>query len=471
MEPILDPAKIARPAPAASSAAGGTGEIPRIEVRPDARALAAQIGLAGTFALTLLIALAAPASRLLVPTGAPGTTVPNWILGPFADVEISLTRTPFCLALIAMVVCWAVVVRGADTLPPRAAFAAIVGVHVVLALAPPLLSTDVFTYLGWGRLDVIHGVNPYDFGPGVRPQDAIFPWTGLLWTDTPTMYGPLFTALASAAGWLGPATGLWTLKLLTVGASLACVWLTWSCARELRREPVRAALMVGLNPILLVFALGGAHNDLLMLALMLAGIRLVLARRDALGGAAVAAAVAVKATGGLLLPFLVIGARGGRARVAAGAAAGLVAFGLLGFALYGSGPLGVGGTILGATEDHIGELRSVPGILAAYAGLGPIAGAARIILGLLFLAALAASLAWAVRRPDRWIAAAAAATLALLFTATQLHPWYVVWTLPLAALSGERRIRAAAIALTAVVVTIHVVRWLAPLGISYPHGG
>ncbi|MFN8175492.1 MAG: polyprenol phosphomannose-dependent alpha 1,6 mannosyltransferase MptB [Solirubrobacteraceae bacterium] len=471
MEPILDPTKIGGPAPAASSATGGTGEIPRIVVRPDGRALAAQIGLAGMLALTLLVGLAAPATRFLVPTGAPGTTVPDWILGPLAAIDVPLTRTAFCLALVAMVACWALSVRGADTLPPRAALVAIVGAHLVLLLAPPLLSTDVFTYLGWGRLDVIHGVNPYDFGPGVRPQDPVFPWTGLLWTDTPTMYGPVFSALASAAGWLGPAGGLWTLKLLTASASLACVWLTWSCARALGRDPVRASVMVGLNPILLVFALGGAHNDLLMLALMLAGIRLVLARRDALGGAAVAAAVAVKATGGLLLPFLVIGARGGRRRAVAGAVAALVAFGALGFALYGTGPLGVAGTILGATEDHIGELRSVPGILSAYSGLGPIGGAARIGLGALFLLALVGSLAWAVRRPDRWIAAAAAATLALLLTATQLHPWYVVWTLPLAALSGDRRIRAAAIALTAIVVTIHVVRWLAPLGINYPHGG
>lgn len=471
MEPILDPTKIAGPAPAASSAAGGTGEIPRIRVRPDGRALAAQIGLAGMLALAMLVALAAPATRFLVPTGAPGTTVPDWILGPLSGVDVPLTRTPFCLVLVAMVICWAVVVRGADTLPARAAVTAIVATHLVFVLAPPLLSTDVFTYLGWGRLDVIHGVNPYDFGPGVRPQDAVFPWTGLLWTDTPTMYGPLFSLLGSAAGWLGPAGGLWTLKLLAGAASLACVWLTWSCARALGRDPVPAALMVGLNPILLVFALGGAHNDLLMLALMLAGIRLVLARRDALGGAAVAAAVAVKATGGLLLPFLVIGARGGRMRALAGAVAGFAAFGLLGFAFYGTGPLGVAGTILGATENHIGELRSVPGILSAYSGLGPIGGLARLGLGAVFLIALIASLAWAVRRPDRWIAAAAAATLALLLTATQLHPWYAVWTLPLAALSGDRRIRAAAVGLTAIVVAIHVVRWLAPLGINYPHGG
>ncbi len=471
MEPILDPTKIAGPAPAASSAGGGTGEIPRIQVRADGRALAAQIGLAGMLALALLVALAAPATRFLVPTGAPGTTVPDWILGPFGAVDIPLTRTPFCVVLVLMVVCWALVVRGADTLPPKAAVVAIVGAHLIFLLAPPLLSTDVFTYLGWGRLDAIHGLNPYDFGPGVRPQDPVFAWTGLLWTDTPTMYGPLFSMLGSAAGALGPAGGLWALKLLSAGASLACVGLTWSCARVLRRDPVPAALLVGLNPILLVFAVGGAHNDLLMLALALAGIRLVLGRREALGGAAVATAIAIKATGGLLLPFLLIGARGGRWRVVAGAAAGVTVFALVGFALYGTGPLGIPATILGATEHHIGELRSVPGIVSAYTGLGTIGGPGRLGLGFVFAAVLIASLAWAVRRPDRWIAAAAVATFALLLTATQLHPWYVVWTLPLAALSGEKRIRSAAIALTALVVLIHVVRWLAPLGISYPHGG
>ena len=51
--------------------------------------------------------------------------------------------------------------------------------------------------------------------------------------------------------------------------------------------------------------MGGGHNDLLMLMLVLAGVLLVLRSREALGGAAVLAAVAVKATAGVALPFLV----------------------------------------------------------------------------------------------------------------------------------------------------------------------
>ncbi len=41
--------------------------------------------------------------------------------------------------------------------------------------------------------------------------------------------------------------------------------------------------MVGLNPLLVVYGVGGGHNDLLMLAVLLAGIALILQHRDRAG--------------------------------------------------------------------------------------------------------------------------------------------------------------------------------------------
>src|SRR5262249_43553528 len=89
--------------------------------------------------------------------------------------------------------------------------------------------------------------------------------------------------------------------------------LVWSCATRLGRPPLPAALFFGLNPVLLAYAVGGAHNDLLMLTAALGGIYLLLAGRES-GMAALVGAVAGKGSSVLLLPFALLGSkRPGRA--------------------------------------------------------------------------------------------------------------------------------------------------------------
>ena len=83
------------------------------------------------------------------------------------------------------------------------------------------------------------------------------------------------------------AASFWTLKVLLALASLATIALVWRCARLLGRDPVAAVAFVGLNPIVLVWGLGGDHNDFLMLLCIVLGFYLLL-----LGRARAAAAAA-----------------------------------------------------------------------------------------------------------------------------------------------------------------------------------
>src|SRR3712207_8552158 len=36
--------------------------------------------------------------------------------------------------------------------------------HVLFTIAPPLISKDVFSYIGYARLGSVHGLNPYENG-------------------------------------------------------------------------------------------------------------------------------------------------------------------------------------------------------------------------------------------------------------------------------------------------------------------
>jgi hypothetical protein len=58
-----------------------------------------------------------------------------------------------------------------------------------------------------------------------------------------------------------------------------------------------------------------------------------------------------------------------------------------------------------------------------------------------------------------WIAASGWTMFALLVTTAWLLPWYVTWLLPLAAISGDRRLRLASLALVAYVIVTRVTLW------------
>ena len=85
-------------------------------------------------------------------------------------------------------------------------------------------------------------------------------------------------------------------------ASLGFIALVWKCAKLLGRDPRFAILFVAANPVYLMYAVGGFHNDFFMLVPSTAAIALLLARRDRSAGAMLMLAVAVKFTASLCCP-------------------------------------------------------------------------------------------------------------------------------------------------------------------------
>ena len=72
----------------------------------------------------------------------------------------------------------------------------------VFALAPPLLSLDVFSYVSYARLETVHGLNPYENPPSSVPGDPAVPFVADF-RDQVSVYGPLFTLLSLPLGGLG----------------------------------------------------------------------------------------------------------------------------------------------------------------------------------------------------------------------------------------------------------------------------
>src|SRR5439155_22589138 len=171
----------------------------------------------------------------------------------------------------------------------------------------PLASRDVYAYACQGSL-VTAGMDPYTHGASALPC----PWlhdVQWMWRSTPSPYGSLWlviAGLAAATGSLLAATVVFKLVALT-GIGLTG-WAGYRLARSLGTDQVKAAWLGLINPLVLVHALSGAHNDALLAGLVVSLLAVTVAgertapRALAVGGL-LGLAVAVKATMLLALPF------------------------------------------------------------------------------------------------------------------------------------------------------------------------
>jgi hypothetical protein len=411
------------------------------------------VGLGALVSLTLagaaFAATAAGGRSFVVPASHGG--LPTWMAGPLHGLAPVLTADQSTLLLAFMLVAWAGVLVFGPTLRARWVVGAIGLLHLIFTISPPVLSKDIFSYITYARLAVLHGVNPYTAVAARFPADPAFPYTG--WTHTGSAYGQLFQVASYPLALVGVPAAMWIIKAVTAAASLGLVWLVWRCAERLGRPPVAAAIWVGLNPILLVYGVGGGHNDLIMLFLMVGAVLLVLDRREAGASVSLVAAAAVKASAVVALPFLFLRSPRKLSTVAGAAAAaiGVLVVATLAFAGH---PLGVVSVL--RQQQLLVSGDAIPNQLAHLFGLGGVTSDVRLATRLLTLTALG-GLAWLVwRRALDWITATGWAMVTLVLASSWMLGWYVLWPLPFAALSRDRRLHVAAFALVAYFVAM---RW------------
>jgi hypothetical protein len=421
------------------------------------RTRAERIGIGATLAvplLGLLICIAATRSSALLPQSIQLAPEDSGMAGPFEHFGLSIGVGGVVAALLVLLGLYLLALRYSEHVSPRLILWSVVAFTVVAVLAPPLFSTDVFSYQAYAQMFAHYHIDPYLRGPssmGTYPlPNPIAGYIGSNWIATPSVYGPLFTFLSLIFQATSFAFNFYAFKVIAALASGGTLYLLWRLAKLRGVSPARGLALVGLNPMVTLYGVGGGHNDLLMMLLTTAGIYTVLARRETSSGVLLTAAAAVKLTGAIVLPFALVGEvigtglRGSR-RLLIGAGVTTAVVATASYIAFGTGILHAVTTLEGV-QDH-GRWQSLPGLLFSLSGVA-VSQVVRIADDVV----LGAALLWLLHRVRRqrmdWIDGAAWATFAVLATAWYLLPWYTAWMLPLVALSKNRRVWNAAIAAT-----------------------
>ena len=141
-----------------------------------------------------------------------------------------------------------------------------------------LLSADVFNYVFNAKMVVTYGADPHVLVAQDFPQDEMLRFMHNSHTAAP--YGYLWTAISIPFYVLGAGKfiGAWLMMRMAGVVSLGLVgWLIWKWGAKMKDGKnwrTRAAWLL-LNPLLLIEVVGNAHNDLWMMAGVVASLYLV----------------------------------------------------------------------------------------------------------------------------------------------------------------------------------------------------
>ena len=331
------------------------GAVLRAGVRlptPTSVARAARAGLASAGVAAVvggvawLVAAAAERPSVLAPPsirppGPPLLHQPGaWVLGPLHGLLPGLTtgvgrlHSDMVVVLVVAGVGWALAWAAAPALRAGVLLGASALAQTVLVLGPPLSLTDVFNYELYGRMAVLHGLNPYRALPLAAANDPAYSLAN--WHHLSSPYGPLFTLLSEALVPFGVHGWLWAWKLVVLACGVATVALVGALAARLGASRQRAIATFGLSPLVLIAEIGGLHNDVPAVFCLVAATWCLVRGRDAdaprwvdpAAGALAVAAAGIKPSFAIVVGMVVLGARH-RPRAAAGAALGAAAVGLV----------------------------------------------------------------------------------------------------------------------------------------------
>jgi len=187
-------------------------------------------------------------------------------------------------------------------------------ISLIFVCGIPFMSSDVFYYLGVGRLESEYNQNPYyttikqyveENNPDLGNDTVMSQGYINYWSDTKVVYGPIWQMICKGVSSLSFGNvdiGLLVFKLLNATVHIINCYLIY----KITGKKVYS-LIYGLNPFMLIEGIACVHNDIFMLLFtFLALYFMVKKKKLAISMIFLAFATALKYVSILLLPFMII---------------------------------------------------------------------------------------------------------------------------------------------------------------------
>lgn len=189
-------------------------------------------------------------------------------------------------------------------------------VSSIFVIVIPFISSDIFYYLGVGRLDGEYGQNPYyvtikqfvedENNSKYLNQDTVLKQGYLnVWSDSTVVYGPIWTLICRIVATMSFGNidvGLTIFKLANVLVHLCNCYLLYKISNK-----KIFSLLYGINPFILIEGIAHVHNDIFVILFTLLAFYFLLKKKNLVVSIIfIALATAIKYFTILLLPFIVI---------------------------------------------------------------------------------------------------------------------------------------------------------------------
>lgn len=227
------------------------------------------------------------------------------------------TQTAVYIVIISiMVITYCLIIKNGERVfnKIKGLFIFVFAISMIFAFSVPCFSSDIFYYMGVGRLAAAHGQNPYytDLRGYVDSNSIDISSDTVMqagyknyWSNTTVVYGALWTIICTVISFLSFGNlnvCMILFKLLNVGAHVLNCYLIYKISGK-----KLYAIIYGLNPFILVEGIMNVHNDMIVLFLILSALYMLRKKKNIFVAiACLALATSVKYVAIFLLPVIII---------------------------------------------------------------------------------------------------------------------------------------------------------------------
>lgn len=222
----------------------------------------------------------------------------------------------YAIIIIAFIVLYYLIIKHRNSIfkDTKQIYKYVLAISAIFVFTVPFWCSDVFYYLGIGRLSSTYNQNPYytdmksyvdNNNINIKNDTVMQKGYDNYWANTTVVYGAFWTFICSIISFLSFGNmdfGLLIFKLVNLGLHLGNCYLLYRISNK-KIFP----LLYGLNPFVLIEGIANVHNDMFVVFFMLLSIYEVYKKKNLLLGVLfLALATDIKYFSILLLPFLII---------------------------------------------------------------------------------------------------------------------------------------------------------------------